>query len=97
MTQGFRITQQNGEIVDISVAAATFVDLIECPTGGSGYVDYPHLAGRTLFVSEMHASIGAYRLHESSITYSAGFPRVSYFPRSGYGSNQPSILMVFAR
>ena len=97
MTQGFRITQQNGQVVDITCAAATFVDLIQCPAGGSGTVDYPHLAGREVFVSEMNASTGTYRLHESSVAYPYGFPSVSYFPRGGYGPNQPSIFLVFAR
>ena len=97
MTQGFRITQQNGQVVDITCAAATFVDLIQCPAGGSGTVTYPHLAGREVFVSEMHAEIGAYRLHESAVTYPSGFPSVAYFPRGGYGPNQSSILLVFAK
>lgn len=97
MTYGIKITQANGQVIDLSVAAATFVDLLEVPADTSGYVDYPLLAGMQVFTTETPIMGGAFGTHDVNVTYSAGYPRVNYAPTGGPTPHTATQILVFAK
>ena len=97
MSNGIKIVQSNGQVVDMSAAGATFVDLIEVPADATGYVDYPWLAGMQVFCTETAISQSVFGVHNASVSYSLGYPRVNYAPTGGPSPHSATQILVFAK
>lgn len=97
MSTGIKIVQPTGQVIDMSTAGATFVDLIEAPANTSGYRDYPWLAGMQVFCTETAISQSAFGVHNAVVTYNLGYPRVSYAPTSGPNPKASTQILVFAK
>ena len=94
MTTGMKITQSNGYVVDFSTAAGSFVDMFEVAAGSSGERDYPALAGYEIFCTMMAVNAAAIRMHNTAVSYSKGYPTVTYFPFSGPSNVSATLVMV---
>ena len=97
MSYGIKIVQSNGQVIDLSAAGATFVDLIEVPADAYGYRDYPWLAGMQIFGTETAIAATAFGTHNAWATYDLGYPRINWAPTGGPGPHSATQILVFAK
>jgi hypothetical protein len=99
---GISITQANSQVFDSTAAPGCIVDIISVPANNSSSKSYPSLAGFTIRVGVCAApgpgaaGQGLY-LAVPVVTYSGGYPTVSWSPGAGVsGVYSPTQLLVFA-
>ena len=87
-----QIRQVDGQIIDLTTPAATFVDMVYAGTS-PGSVAYPHLAGMTLMISRTRLDYSNYMgLANHWVDYSNGYPILNWG-----GASSATQYVVLAR
>ena len=97
MTSGIVIYQNDGQVVDLTTAGATFVDLVTVGADASGTLSYSSLVGRTIMVGVTSTSATAFGLANCVISYPSGVPTINYSPTGGPSPHSSSQIMVFSK
>lgn len=98
MPNGIRIKLDNGKVYDSSSVPIVFYESFSITGGSSGSKQYPALAGFNIFVSIAKlASLANENTSYYSISYSSGYPVLSWFPSRTGGSATTQTLLVFVR
>ena len=98
MSTGIAIKAANNIIYDDNTPGVTFVTLINIPGNTSGSRAFPNLAGFTLSWTRFVVSANAFGLAVISVSYSLGYPVLSWSPGATPTGNRAAInLLVYAR
>lgn len=97
MSYGLYCLCSDGTVIDTSTITGVLQAALTLSTASSGVLSYPSLAGRTIFVTSIRSLIGIGAAYNNrnlnfSISYSSGYPVVSYSP---VGSGTDYNLNVF--
>ena len=69
-----QIKQADGQIIDLTTPAATFVDIVYAGSS-AGSIAYPHLNGMSLLISRTRADYSNYKgLADYWVNYDNGYP-----------------------
>lgn len=101
MSYGLYCLCDSGLVIDTTTITGVLRSATILSSSSSGTLSYPDLAGRTIDVgmSRSMSATGAAFSNKSlgfSISYSSGYPQVSYFP-IGSGSDINILLYVIVR
>lgn len=98
MSHGIKIVLNNGRVYDSSSIPVSFVDTITVAGGSSGSRAYPELVGFTLQCATLKQSTSiSENLSMHSVSYTNGYPVVSWYPTRFGSAASVQTFLVFAR
>lgn len=101
MSYGLYCLCANNLVVDTTTITGVLQAAVSISTASSGTLSYPSLAGRTIFVQGVRTLSGTGSAYSNrslnfSISYSSGYPVVTYSP-VGSGTDYPMNVFILVR
>lgn len=99
MTYGLYCLCANGMVVDTTTITGVLQEALSLSTGSSGTLSYPSLAGRTIFIQTTRAVTASGGIFNNrslrfDISYTAGYPIVTYSPVGSGGNYMLNVYVM---
>jgi hypothetical protein len=97
MSYGIKVVTNSGQVIDTSVIPGTIYDIFVVGGSSSGSRSYPELQGFTIYASIQKFAAQPNAITNTSISYSPGYPVLSWFPSGSSATPASSTITVFAK
>ena len=97
MSFGLLLITTPGQVINTSIIPGTVYDTLVVGGGATGSKAYPELAGFTIFASVQKYLAQPNALTATSVSYSAGYPVLNWFPSGSTAPTYDATIFVFAK
>lgn len=97
MTYGIKVVTTAGQVIDTSIIPGTLYDIFTVAGSASGSKSYPELQGFEIYASVQKFVAQPNAITSTSISYSLGYPVLSWFPSGSSATAASSTIIVFAK
>lgn len=97
MSYGIKIVTASGQIIDSSVIPGMLYDIFTVAGSDTGSKSYPELAQFEIYASVQKFVAQPSAITATSVSYSAGYPTLNWFPSGSSATPAPSTIIVFIK